>query len=330
VASTPTVVGDGLAVGSCSGTLHLLDRNTGEPIWRYDTRNDAEDTYFHGTPLVTEELILIGTDGKQTGYVYAFEKETGKVRWKYQAGSGTSDRGGVRTDIVGLGSSVYVVTFGEEAISLDLDTGRVNWTFPGIHHKRSPVVRAGSVFFAGVDGTVYALDAASGQMLWKKKLGAPVSTSLSCAGDDLYVGSSNGRVYRLNPKTGTVLAEFAPDGRPIRRLIVSGDSLLVFLDTGGKPTEADAVTCLDRSLEQVRWSQSTPTEWWALHPRVWSDALLVGDRRGVVCSYRVTDGSKQWSRRFKGSIRTIGASDEAIYVSTLEGLVYAYAPEQQR
>jgi outer membrane protein assembly factor BamB len=119
VFSTPTVVGDSVLVSSCNGMIRPLDDKTGKVKWSYDIRKDGEQSQFHGDPLVTEELVIIGTDGK-IGYVCAFERSTGAVRWRYRV-----DERGVASDIVRLEGNVYAVTLGDELVSLDLKSGNL-------------------------------------------------------------------------------------------------------------------------------------------------------------------------------------------------------------
>ena len=76
-------MGDLLIVSSCNGLIRALDKKTGQVRWSYDIHKDGDQTEFHGDPLVTEKLIIIGTDGKM-GHLYAFEWLTGAVRWKYR------------------------------------------------------------------------------------------------------------------------------------------------------------------------------------------------------------------------------------------------------
>jgi len=44
---------------------------------------------------------------------------------------------------------------------------------------RAPVTEANRLFIAGLDGAIYALDAASGRVSWKRKLAAAPSTALT-------------------------------------------------------------------------------------------------------------------------------------------------------
>ena len=102
--STPTVVGDVMFIGSCAGNFYAVNKTTGQLQWSYDIRRDGNQQSFHGDPLVTNDLILIGTDKScdpnGVGHVYAFERDSGKVRWKYRSTS-------VPTDIIQINSSVY-------------------------------------------------------------------------------------------------------------------------------------------------------------------------------------------------------------------------------
>src|SRR5713226_3709202 len=103
--------------------IRALDNKAGQVKWSYDIRKDGEQSQFHGDPLITDELVVIGTDGK-IGHVYAFERATGAVRWKYRV-----NERGVASDVVRLGHYVYAVTLGDELICLDLESGRAKWSF---------------------------------------------------------------------------------------------------------------------------------------------------------------------------------------------------------
>ena len=139
--------------------IRALDRKTGLVKWEYDIRKDGEQSQFHGDPLVTDRLLVIGTDGK-IGHVYAFERTTGAVLWKYKV----NDRG-VASDIIRVGDKSCFVTLGNELVCVDLESGKPKWSFCGNYSGiddcltcSSPAVSEGRVFFGGLDGFAYALD----------------------------------------------------------------------------------------------------------------------------------------------------------------------------
>jgi hypothetical protein len=53
--------------------IRALDRRSGQVKWAYDIRKDGDQSQFHGDPLITDQLIVMGTDGN-IGSVCAFER----------------------------------------------------------------------------------------------------------------------------------------------------------------------------------------------------------------------------------------------------------------
>jgi outer membrane protein assembly factor BamB len=300
--------------------FRALDKETGRVKWEYDIRQDGAQRQFHGDPLVTNDLVLIGTDGAM-GHVYAFEKPTGRVRWKYKV-----EESGVASDVLQLGRSVYAVTLGDELLCLDLATGKPNWTFHSssrskdFHWTSTPAVTSERVYFGGLDGIIYALEAQSGKLVWKKELGGRVTTSLAVRGHDLYVGTAKRRIYRLDTDSGNVLSDLATEAEPHGHLTLAEDSLVVFLGD-------EVLASLDLSLKKVRWSAEASKEWTSARPYLWRDLVLAGDRRELV-AFRCSDGAREWSHKFPETIRGIGTSEQALYVGSLGGPVFAYVPDR--
>jgi outer membrane protein assembly factor BamB len=319
VFSTPTVVGELLVVSSCNGLIRALDKTNGQVRWSYDIRKDGEQGQFHGDPLITDELVIIGTDGK-IGHVYAFERATGAVRWKYKV-----NEGGVASDVLRLGSNVYAVTLGDELLCLDLQTGKPKWTFRSgyssqdFHWTSTPAIAGDRAYFGGLDGVVYALDAQSGKLVWKRELAGRVSTSVTAHGRALYVGTAKRHLYRLDADSGEVLSDFATEAEPRWPIIVAGDSLIVFLGE-------EVLAGLDLSLKQMKWSSEASKEWTSARPYLWHGDVLAGNRRELV-AFRSADGARQWSHQFPETVRGIGTSDEVLYVGTLKGPIFAYSPK---
>ena len=71
-----------------------------------------------------------------------------------------------------------------------------------------PIAVGKFVFTAGDDGTVRALDASSGRVVWEYATGAPIKASPTVWQGRLYVGSGNGCVYALEATTGRLLWRF--------------------------------------------------------------------------------------------------------------------------
>ena len=90
---------------------------------------------------------------------------------------------------------------------------RVKWAFPtGNRIVSSPVLHAGTIYFGSDDGSVYAVDAASGRQRWKRATKGPVPSTPAIAGDRLYVVSYDGNLYAMDIRTGAVRWRFASAG----------------------------------------------------------------------------------------------------------------------
>jgi outer membrane protein assembly factor BamB len=314
-----------MAIGSCAGAFYALNKNTGDVKWSYDIRKDGKQQSFHGDPLVTNDLILIGTDRscdpEGVGHVYAFERESGKVRWKYRSTS-------VPTDIVQIGSNVFFGSFQDQWSSLGLRTGTLNWNFstgtanPDCHFPKSPVTDGTRLFIAGLDGVVYALDSLSGRVTWKRKLPAAPSTGLALQDKTIYVGTSDQLIYRLNAETGAVISELALESKPVGRLALANNALFVFLEN---PSErVGYIISIDSKLAHVRWRQRSSPEWASERPHLWNDLVVAGNCRGEMAAFRATDGAPQWNLSLKGCIRSIGSSGNMLFAGVQEGTIYAY------
>ncbi len=309
-------MGELLLVSSCNGMARALDKKTGRVKWEYDTQKDGEALSFHGDPLITSDLIVIGSDGK-SGHVYAFERSSGVRRWKYDV-----PERGVASDVLRLGQNAYAVTLGDELLCLDLDTGKPRWTFHSgfsghdFHWTSSPALSSDRIYFGGLDGIVYALDSQSGKVIWKKDLGGRVTTSIALQGRNLYVGTTKRHVYRLDSASGDVLGDIATESEPRWTIVVAGESILVFLGE-------EVLASLDLSLKKVLWSAEASKEWTSARPYVWRGAVLAGNRRELV-ALRLSDGAREWSHQFPEVIRGIGTSDEVLYVGSLKGPIFAY------
>lgn len=288
-------------------------------MWQHDTREEGGPFEFHGDPLVTDSLVVAGSDLRQVGtvaYVYAFDRETGAVRWKTPVGPG------VTTDLAALGRLVFAVTLGDELVALDGRTGERVWSFASgaanesFWLNSSPATAGDRIFFGGLNGTLYALDARSGTLLWRKELGARISTGVVIGEGGVSVGTSDGRLYLARPETGEIAARAATESAPTGRLALSGGCLLVLLGES-------ALACYPPSLERARWTRAGPKPWTSSRPYVWRDSTLAGNDAGELFAFRLGDGEVVWSETVGGTIRGIGTSPEGFYVGTLKGEVHA-------
>lgn len=242
------------------------------------------------------------------------------MRWKYQTTS-------VPTDILRIGQNVYFGSFQDNWYALKLQTGELAWKFStGASNEscepiKSPVADNRNLYLVGVDGIIYALDATSGRVVWKRKLPASPSTALALKDKALFVGASNNRIYNLNAETGTTVAELPVEATPFGRITLTADALLLFLEN--RSERLGYVVTVDPDLTKLRWQQSSPN-WASERPHAWGELVVVGNCRGEVAAFRASDGAPKWKLNLKGCISCIGSTEKRMFVGVQEGAVYAY------
>ena len=95
-------------------------------------------------------------------------------------------------------------------VALDRETYEEKWNFRtkpamilsapyiGNHPatvEASPLLSGGTVYVGASDGSLYALDRKKGTLLWKHTTGAPVFAAMSISGNMLYAADFSGNVY---------------------------------------------------------------------------------------------------------------------------------------
>src|SRR5688572_5899374 len=153
--------------------LHLvaLDAHTGARVWTFDVEGDAV-----GDESVALADSLAFTAGA-AGRLYAVDARTGAERWRLELGErpfglrisndllffGTR---GITPDGLGAG----------HAMAVEARTGRERWRVeipdaPGRPRSGGstgfPAVAASRVYFTGMSGRVYALEAGTGALIWQ-------------------------------------------------------------------------------------------------------------------------------------------------------------------
>jgi len=273
--------------------------------------------------LITDELVITTTDGGSrptgVGGIYAFEKATGKVRWTFDGGRG------VPTGILRLDKQLYAATFNDELVCLDLQTGRLNWSFrtgrPNhqLYSNVTPVGESNRVYFGGLDGKIYAFDSSTGKKVWEKDLSTPIAGSLILSGDSLYVGTLGKTIYRVRATNGEVMADYEATDQVYWSFVLANDSLISHVGDKG-------LISLPTSLDKPRWTQESAKPWSSSRPYVWEGTAIVGTEDGEVNAFRLSDGLRQWSHTFTGPIGGIGGDRNVLYIGTRKGMLYAYQP----
>ncbi|WP_435143758.1 PQQ-binding-like beta-propeller repeat protein [Halobaculum sp. P14] len=155
----------------------------------------------------------------------------------------------------------------------------VRWHYDDAGFRSSLVVADGKVY-AGTDGELHAVDAASGRSLWRSRLRegeSPLISSTPAVADGrVYLGANDGRVYALN----------ASDGSHEWSYVLESDGWV-----GAPPTV----------VEDTAYVASNNSE---------------GDSQGTIAALDAATGTEQWRLPLDGDVESAPAVvDGTVYVS---------------
>lgn len=295
------------------GPLFMLDLATGQ-------KRDSRPITFSvsgSTPAIADGVAyLAGIRGE----VAAYDLATDHKLWEASLGAGTSSSPLVVDDTLYIGANDDVLH------ALDITDGRERWRFAvgeGSDYTwgPSPSFADGVIFFpcasAKSDTGLFAIDAGSGEEIWRFEPDAPGLMSAAVVGDTLYLGGDGGDVYALDVATGEKRWQTALSS--IWSTPAVTDDLVIAQTMGGM------LVGLDRASGEQRWSIETGASW--------SSPVVAGDTAYVVnnglafeaglYAVDVRDGSLRWHMKgIGGGSASVAISGEMLVVATDDGMVY--------
>jgi outer membrane protein assembly factor BamB len=221
----------------------------------------------------------------------------------------------------------------------------------------------GTLYGAGVDRKVYAVDLASGQVLWSQRLAGIAAGGVLVSGDTVYAASSRpqGRVYALDRATGRPLwrqksgAVGAPLALAEGILVVAtqrGDVLGLNRATGGErwrrrlgtsrvaPADAGEGAMVIATVDSVfrivgasgEVTHRAGSRGTVLSPWIaFEGALVAGTTDSQVVALDPADLSLRWSVRVDAPVlASPAAAGDTLFVATRRGTLYRIGPAPPR
>ena len=179
--------------------------------WDQPGPPDSNDLDFGATPVYVDGMVV---DGAKDGDVYAFSTASGALVWKTNAGiANGSIIGSPGTDGSHIFVPFVVAGTGGAIVALNLD-GSVAWTLPTVRDENNlgvlsaPAASQGMIFVGYTDtgcatgpcNGISALDANTGQVLWRYRTILSIDAGPAIVDGGLFVGEFDGSsLYRFTP-----------------------------------------------------------------------------------------------------------------------------------
>jgi len=219
---TPCVLGQRIFFGNTAGTFFCIERATGDVRWKFELPDNTTFKGIRSSPAADSGTVVFGADD---GGVYAFDAETGREKWRFDAGAP------VAASPLVVSGTVFVGNLHGYFFALRLSTGRPAWQSRTGAPIFANAVRAGRAIIIGnLAGEALGFNESDGTLLWRTDLKGAVNAGGAVAGETVYIGTMRKQIYGLNPVDGAITWKADAGGRIRTSPAVAFGRLLVATD----------------------------------------------------------------------------------------------------
>lgn len=310
LALVPAVSGKAVYTIDARGRLVARAHDDGRQLWKRDTGEQVG-----AGPVVAYNQVFVGT---RSGAVVAFAADDGKTLWRTPVG------GEVLAPPAVNGDALAVKTSDGHVVLLDRLTGAVRWTWDGgtptlsLRAASRPLLLDDAVMAGMPSGMLVALERATGQQIWDRRIAEPSGKSdldrlVDIAGDfalredRVYVGTYQGRLVALDLRSGQFAWQMP---------ISTWQPLALGADAVYAVDGDSRVIAVRASDGVVLWRQEALLGRHLTGPALAGDWLLVGDYKGWLHVIRRSDGTVVGRKRIdrKGLVVPPVVDDGTVYV----------------
>jgi outer membrane protein assembly factor BamB len=229
-------------------------------LWKASVGEGQDRRYTLLVPAIAGDSIYASD---VEGNVFAFDRNTGKRRWKVELDEPVS--GGI-----GIGNGVLLLgTYSAEVIVLNTEDGSEKWRATVTSEVVSPPQTNGRlVAVQTFDGNLIGLDFNTGKQLWIYETINPLLTLRGSAspliyGANIYAGFATGKVVSMQANDGLLLWEqrvAVPQGRgDYERMIDIDGSPILVGEILFVASFQGQIVAFSRATGRVLWSQPAST-----------------------------------------------------------------------
>jgi outer membrane protein assembly factor BamB len=209
---------------------------------------------------------------------------------------------------------LYAGSYDNNLYALDASTGEYLWKYRAQGAVVSrPAVVDSFVYFGSEDGNLYVLSSLTGRLLWSYRTNGPVRSSPACSGQNVFIGSDDGRMHAINVKTGRKIWAFDA-GSQVRSSAVTEGNLVYFGSERGDFYCVDVIGAQKWHYHAKRAVTSTPA--------VKDGQVYFGSMDSTLYAFDARMGWESWRFRLgKGTISTPCLVDKYLYTGSVDGKI---------
>jgi outer membrane protein assembly factor BamB len=264
-----------VAVGTSDRAVVLLDRASGQRLWRRSVRGTVA-----GGPLIAGTRVFVASQAVPDGRVYALDLRTGKPSW-------TVSTAGVTASLALADSLLIAVTDAGDVLALAAATGVQRWRRSiGRAARATPVPTADGIVVATLGDSLFLLDRETGAIHAQIATPGTVLGTPAWDGRRLVLGTAAGHLLAVSLPTLGVLWDRSVEDAVYGAVALQSDTAVALTSAGTLwfvPLDApDAARHVALALPAT--AGPTPV----------ADGVLVAGISGEVLLVNAANGAVRW------------------------------------
>lgn len=236
VSGVPMIANGMVVAHTTNGKLAGVSASSGEIVWVFHRTGPILRLRGTGKPVAEGGSLYSGLDA---GKLVKLDIATGRPAWEtsisYPSGRTELERVvDIDSRPVIAGNTIFTVSYQGEIASVDKNKGSVNWRKRFSSHQ-GLVFDGQTLYVSDSEGSVVAVNGATGEELWKQKglYGRRISAP-AMAGGYIAVADYEGYLHWLSPADGSMVARIRAVSSSVQAPLVSTGNRVIVFGTEGQ------------------------------------------------------------------------------------------------
>lgn len=311
VVSAPTTDGKMIFFGGTNYIAYAIDPQC-QTQWKFPTQDRIKSD-----PLVHDGKVFFSS---YDGHVYALKAATGERVWSFPNAQSKDPAEKVEAPPVPTSEDDLELVEVEGEPAPEKKPKKAPKPFHvGDFSYSSPTLHAGIIYLGNLDSYFYALRAKDGEILWRYKTEAPVTSTPLLDGGRAYFGSNDGNVYAIDVEGPKLRWKWLTKEWVNSSASKDGDVLYI----GSNDRHVYAI---EMAGGQGKWTFETVGPVIA-KPVVHRDMVFAAGASGdgTVYAIKRQDGTLVWKYKTGNKIEADPVvRGNTLYVASTDGFLYAF------
>ncbi|MFD3514446.1 PQQ-binding-like beta-propeller repeat protein [Streptomyces sp. NPDC058657] len=302
----PVLDGTVVITTAWQGAAYGIDATTGRRLWTVPlTKN------ISGPPVTSGGLAHVRSSYNELKTV---DSRSGKVRWEDPDFAGS----------LAAAPGLLVKTVGNEVVSLRPHDGKVLWsTKLDAQAIGSPVLTKDTVYVSARTGLLYALNAETGAVRWRKDVSGKDATRGPFIAGGAVIANADKEIVALDTRSGRELWRRSHTIDVYMSAMEAASDVLIFTEAG---KDGRALTAVDLKEKRLKWvvEHREKSDAQPLALSAFADRLYVAYDSQKLCAHTVAEGTLVECFTIDNTLADITATADGVYVTSYNQRLYFF------